>query len=257
MQVFLSASKGLLPTALHRAAEATGQISTSQAKRVALDAVDDLTLGEAADLDLPLLTPNEAIAKLGWVMMIGARVSAVNDDYLSLESLSSILRYRYHNLSLDYQPLDEGIFPAVVDYNSSSGQVESWSLGDDRLTKRPEEPAEPLPPPAESPPPDPASPTETVTTSSVAAASSAPAKAKTVTPNQPKPKVTLISSSKVEPGLTVGANLAAGETLVLPARDLISPNTVPLSEALILSLLSLIAGMLSLRGRRFRHLLER
>ncbi len=251
MQVFLSQTKGALPTSVHRQAEVTGSISSSQSKRITLDALDDLIVGDSQSLTLPEITPSEAITKLGQTFTLKAKVGAISNDYLSLEATSAMLRLRYEQLSTEYKVADEGTFPAVVDYNSSSGLVESWSLGDDELTNRIT-----TPPPAPTPEQTTEGATENVATTVSAVVQSSEKTserptAKTATKTTVAPKAVVTSTREIE--TAVPTAIATNEPLVLPVQDKLNGQTIPVSEALLLSFLSLLAGILSLRGRRFRR----
>lgn len=254
IQIFLGASKGTLPNAIHHEAEAIGEISSSQVKRLTLDAPNDLGVGEPVSLTLLPSTPTEAITKLGQTFILKAKISAVGNDYLSLAATANLLRLRYKQLNTEYKIDDEGTFPAVVDFNSSSGLVDSWSLGGDALVSRPE-PSAPTPPPVTEPPPT-AQPTAEPPTLPSTQPITQTAATTTTTKKVARPtaRVTNVSAVKVAPAEPV----IPIETLVLPVQETIAPTapSVPVTEALILSFLSLVAGILSLRGRRFRHLFE-
>lgn len=262
IQVFLSATKGTLPMARHYQAEATGSISTSQVKRITLDALDDLVLGSAAAFTLPNTTPTEAVTKLGQSVTLVATVNSFTTDYLNLAAAAASLRLRYKELTTEYQSADEGHFPAVVDYNSSSGQVEAWSLGGDILTNR----LTPVTPPEETTEPEPVIPpvaptiiptNPTLGFSSTVEIKTVTATTTSATTKTSSPTAQILNTTPLQSANAGMAVLPAEEPLVLPASSKeTSPNGIPLEETFLLCFLSLLAGILSLRGRRFRRLFD-
>lgn len=229
IQVFLSSSKGALPNGNAKQAEVVGEVSSAQTKRLVLEAADDLAIGHTTALNFPVVTATEALTKLGWGVTISGKINAKSSSLLSLETLTTVLRLHYKTLQATYAVGDSGRFPAIVDYNSSSGQVESWLVGPDELTDHPV-----------------VTETEVSQTEAAVSASSATSSPQTAS-RQAAPVVAVKPTAQL---VTTTVPSTDQATLVAPTQTR-TPVGVPPQEVIIMSLISLAVGLLSLRGRRF------
>lgn len=246
LQIFLSATKGSLPVTAHYRAIATGEISTSQTKRLIIGALSELRIGERHIYPFPARNVAEAVARPGTTAVVSAEVGGVGSGYLSLKSTFSSIKMHFSALSQTYQVGQIISLPVISDLNSSSGAVEFWATGDsDALVGAPV--TDSLPdvtapevkgtvsnddvdstengdPVAEAP-----AVTEVVVSTPVAALP--PPEIITITRT-----IREVSAEPESPVAVAGVSYQAGNSF----------------ETLVLASLSLCVGMLLARGRRFR-----
>ncbi|MCR4278070.1 MAG: hypothetical protein NUV80_05210 [Candidatus Berkelbacteria bacterium] len=229
IQIFLSQTNGLLPTQMKVKAVVTGEISSSQTKRVLLNTLGDLDLGSQASWTQPIVSSDEAINYQGQSVQLKGMVMGTDTDYLTLGSL----KLHFIGAKTVFQKDDQLIVPAVIDWNSASGSFEAWALSTDYQLVSRSQPA--------------ASATTAPTTSNSGTTtpkkSVVTKKATTPTPVvSSKPISTVAGSSKPDevPVIVSGVQSNGGN------ND---------SRTISMSIVSLLAGLLSFRGRRFRRYL--
>lgn len=231
IQVYLSQTSGSLPTTTKINAVVTGEISTSQTKRVLLDALADLELGDATTWTLPTINADQAVDWQGRLVQLKGSVTDIETDYLMLGSL------KLHFLGAKgiFQPDDQAQWSAVIDWNSSSGKVEAWatSLSYQLLSRVPPPPS---PPVVVSPPT-----ASNLTTGSSTVKKTAAVTKKTTSISATNPTVKTVSSQSQPTDTPV---IVAG----VQSNDSSNDN-----RTISMSAVSLIAGLLSFRGRRFRR----
>lgn len=241
IQIFLSASKGALPNVRNLKAVVNGEISSSQAKRVILEAPDDLELGNSASIIRPNLTPDEGDTYRGRTVDLEGKLTAAASDYLSFERTTAALKLHFQTLGQKYQKDDTLRVAAVVDYSSSSGQTEAWALGlNDELLNRPPVAVEEEEPAADDEPIATKTETKKATTSAA----------------KPAPKVATSSTTtkKVTPTAIAKKPATKVVTPTVQVAATQSRNIFP-TEVVVMSLVSLLAGLLAVRGRRLKRFL--
>ncbi|MDO8649792.1 MAG: hypothetical protein Q7K33_00550 [Candidatus Berkelbacteria bacterium] len=227
VQIFLSQTSGLLPTQTKIKAVATGEISTSQTKRVLLNSLTDLELGSASTWNGPIINPDQVTSYLGRSVQVKGAVSDTDTDYLTLGNL----KLHFVGAKTIFQKDDQLIIPAVVDWNSASGHNEAWALSTDYQLIFRNQPAT----------------STAITVSSGVSETVAPKKA---TVAKKSTLSTPIASSKPVP--TVAGTSKPSETPVIVAGAESNNNNTD-NQTISMSLVSLIAGLVSFRGRRFRR----
>lgn len=239
IQIFLSVAKGKLPNVRDRVAVVNGEISSSQAKRVILDAASDIELGSGETVTRILVTADQADSLLGRTVDLKGKLTAVAGDYLSLERAASVLKLHFQSLAQTYQKNDLVQVAAVVDYNSSSGQTEAWALNlTDQLLDRPT-----------TQPDDPGLTENSAKVSVSTNNSSTESKKATAESNSTsKPIAAKVAETKLNQ--LSPAKKTSPPVQVAAART----RTIFPAEVTIMSLVSLIAGLLAVRGRRLRKL---
>lgn len=125
IQVYLSTSKGELPNVSDKQVSVTGEISSSAAKRIILDSPLDLEVTDGESISPAQISIDEIGNFLGRLVILRSRIYAIEKDFFSFNAV------KVHG------SLGSGLFgkgdlissTAVVDYNSSSGNVELWQVG--------------------------------------------------------------------------------------------------------------------------------
>lgn len=228
LQVFLSQTTGLLPTTTKITAIATGEISTSQTKRVLLSTLSDLELGSASTWTPPTINADQAVDWQGRSVLLKGSVTDIETDHLTIGSL----KLHFVGAKNQFQKDDQAQWLSVIDWNSSSGKVEAWATSSNyQLLSRFQ-----APPPVVSPP----SPSSLTTVSS---------KVKKTTAATKKSATTLATNLPVK---TVSSLSQSTDTPVMVA-SIQSTDSSNDSRTISMSAVSLLAGLLSFRGRRFRR----
>ncbi|MEK7170898.1 MAG: hypothetical protein AAB774_01160 [Patescibacteria group bacterium] len=228
IQVYLSKSSGSLPNVTKKMAVATGEISSSQTKRIILDTLADLEIGDLTSWTAPSINVDEATNYLGRTAALKGTISNVSTDDALFQLLAGALKLHFEGAKTIFQAEDQIVTPAVVDWNSASDQVEAWALSADyQLISR-------LQPTVPTPSPDPV----------VAPKKAATTKKATVTAKPVANKTIAVAEESRPTPVLVGAT----ETTTTPQTS--SNQTLPMSAV------SLVAGLLSFRGRRFRRYLS-
>lgn len=229
IQVYLSQTTGLLPTTIKINAIATGEVSTSQTKRVLLDALADLELGNTSAWTEPIINSDQVAEYQGRSVQLKGSVTDIETDYLTLGSL----KLHYLGAKGVFQPADQAQWPSVVDWNSSTGKVEAWATSTNyQLLSRVPPPL----PPAVSPP----------TVTSTTTASSPVKKTAEVTK-----KTTSITATN--PTVKTVSNQSQPTDTPVIVAGVQSNNNSNDSKTISMSAVSLLAGLVSFRGRRFRR----
>ncbi|HSX42401.1 MAG TPA: hypothetical protein VLE93_03590 [Candidatus Saccharimonadales bacterium] len=230
IQVFLDNSKGALPGGVNKLATATGQISTSQTKRLILSALDDLAIGSAQTWPLSEFGVDELVNHLGQAVTVKANLSATASDSFNLTTAGGFLKFHFPTNLLNYAAGSLAQLPLVTDYNSSSGAIETWYLGSGASLI--------------------SAPATGVINATTAALTSAVSS--TTTKTVGKTLTTQVKkSSTVAAAAGASLPLAAGSnqpTLVAGAQENDFAQTAALAVA------SFLAGALAIRGRRFNKL---
>ena len=227
IQIFLSQTGGLLPTQTKIKAIVTGEISTSQTKRVLLNSLTDLELGSASFWNEPIIDPDQATTHLGRSVRVKGQVKDVETDSLTLGNL----KIHFVGAKTIFQKDDQLIIPSVIDWNSASGHNEAWALSTDyQLIFRNQ--------------------SATSTTTTVSSSVSEGIVPKKTTVSKKSTSSTPKASSKTVP--TVAETLKPSDTPVIVAGAQ-SNNRNTDNRTISMSLVSLIAGLVSFRGRRFRR----
>lgn len=236
IQVFLSSSKGNLTAPLHAFAVVNGEVSSSQTKRLILDAPDDLALG-ADSSPVPALpvSTGEVDQFQGRVVSLRDVVTELSTGYLTLDpELRIHFEYLAQNLKSIFQADDLVELVAIVDWNASTDQTEAWYFGRGYTILQRTAPAPKTAPPSGSKTSKKVSSTNTV---KVRSEPSPPAIAS-------KPGV-----KSTTPKLLVQGVQDSTET----------PTAMSSTEHLstvVLVFLGLATGMLAIQGRRFQRLLK-
>lgn len=232
IQVYLSQTSGALPTTTKINAVVTGEVSTSQTKRVLLDTLADLELGDTTTWTPPTINADQAVDWQGRLVQLKGSVTDLETDYLTL----GLLKLHFVGAKNIFQKDDQALWPAVIDWNSSSGKVEAWATSSIyQLLSWVQAP----PPPIASPP----TVTTTTTTSSTV---------KKTTTATKKLATTLATSLPVK---TVSSLPQSTDTPVVVAgvQSNQSKESNNDNRTISMSAVSLMAGLLSFRGRRFRR----
>ncbi len=246
IQLYLSQSKGSLGVVVGQRGRVTGEISSSQAKRILLEAVDDwFTVGNGT-ITPETIRASEVDQAQGLVVHLRAEVTDLSTDSLSLDPEVKVHLDLLVQAVKDVFRLGDVVeIPAVVDWNSSSSQTEAWYLGTGhKIIERVSPPA-----PAAARKPSKASPAKKSTQPKATTQAKAVAQAATST-TAAKPVVRVARVSPISPPLVKSAAKTADEIQVAPQAATNNINTTALS------FLGIITGMLAIQGRRFRQLLS-
>lgn len=131
IQVYLSSSKGLLPEGSGQAVIVTGSIGSGQVRKINLEQAGDLTLlGTSGTLTLPTGDIATGKGKLGQVAIIGGASSSLDADSFTLSDQLDSLKIHFDDASKLLKLAISVTLPVVIDWNSSSSQIEAWYLGD-------------------------------------------------------------------------------------------------------------------------------
>ncbi|MDP3992805.1 MAG: hypothetical protein Q8Q05_01145 [bacterium] len=230
IQVYLSQTTDVLPTTTKINAIATGEISSSQTKRVLLDTLADLELGSNSTWTEPNINADQAVDYQGRLVGLKGSVTDLETDYLTLGSL----KLHFTGAKSIFQKDDLAQWSAVIDWNSSSGKVEAWTTSSNyQLLSRVQAPSQPS---AVTP-----LPISNATSSSSTAKKTTAVTKKTVSTSVTSPTTTTISSQPqpTDAPVIVGA--------------VQNKNTSSDNQTISMSAVSLLAGLLSFRGRRLRR----
>jgi hypothetical protein len=226
IQVFLSKAKGAFPNIKDRTALVTGELSSSQTKRIIIDAPDDAIIGGVAAIDpVAAATSDELQQRLGEKVVLNSTATDVESDYFTLSS--QLARIKAH-LTESKTYLSEGDsiqFSAIVDWNSASEAVETWVFPESVVVSRVQTTK------TESPKPQPA-----------------PVKRATqpaVSKSTPAPAVVAAATKKITPIANQTSNPA-------PVGSIPSQH-----QNIITVLLSSLGLLVASNGRRFQRLLSR
>jgi len=235
LQIFLSQTKGILPTSLTQSFLARGEVSTSQTKRVLLDDLADLELLGTGEVSTPTMNADEAANHMGQIMKINGQATLVDSASISLKTLSVDLKLHYTAAKDKFLAKDEVTIPSVVDWNSSSGKVEAWYLGSgSELISR--------------------SATTTTTTAAVTSTSLAKSSPKTSTKQAAAGSASTGSKVAAQSSGVPKAN-SVPMTQVAAAH---SSNSSSLNQSslTVLLVLTLLSSFIVSRGRRFQNWLS-
>ncbi|MEK7202217.1 MAG: hypothetical protein AAB669_01660 [Patescibacteria group bacterium] len=229
IQVYLNQTSGALPTTTKINAVVTGEVSTSQTKRVLLDTLADLELGDTTTWTPPTINADQVIDYQGRLVGLKGSVTDIETDYLMLGSL----KLHFVGAKGVFQKDDQAQWLSVIDWNSSSGKVEAWATSTNyQLLSR----VTPSVPPVVSPP----------TVTSTTTASSTVKKTNAVTK-----KTTSISATN--PTVKTVSNQSQPTDTPVIMAGVQSQNNSNDSKTISMSAVSLLAGLVSFRGRRFRR----
>jgi hypothetical protein len=148
IQVFLSKTKGAIANVKNKRALVTGELSSSQTKRIIIDAPDEVLIGEpSAVTPVAVKTAEELQQRLGELLQLSGSAAEVGSDYLRLEFWLNRIKAHLLNVK-DYLTKGDSIeFSAIVDWNAASGAVEAWVLPESVQVTKPlstqAEPAQP------------------------------------------------------------------------------------------------------------------
>jgi len=227
IQFFLSRSRGTLPQIWAKQAIVTGEISSSQAKRVVLESADDLEIGQNTVIARRRLLTTQAKQALGWTADLEGAVGALTADDLSLRQSNELLKVHFRLAKELFRLEDRLLVPVVIDWNSASGKVEAWSLSQDyQLLSRVNQAGQ----------------------GTIASTETKTAKAATATK----------SSSASQSAAAVKRTAAAAPILTKAAQKTALPQSKssPLAAPnIVLAFISLMTGALVVRGRRFQALI--
>lgn len=225
IQLYLSTSKGQLNLPVGTAVVADGQISTAQAKRVLLDSPADVETTGSGTVQPATITPTDAPNNLGRLVTLRAQITAVQKDHFNFDSLKI-------HAATNFGVGDLVETTGVVDLNSSSGAVEQWVAGSPILLQ------------AAAPAPSPTPVTKPVST-----------KAKTTTAAMSSKPSSPPASPAVTPPLMPSAT-PVPTALVSAASDTTNTasNQNQTQTTMLLSALSFLAGIITVRGKRFTNL---
>lgn len=137
IQVFLSRTKGVITNIKNKTALVTGELSSSQTKRIIIDAPDDAIIGEAATIDPSAVSSSDELQqRLGEKVALNSTATAVESDYFTLSS--QLARIKAHlTESKNYLSVGDSIqFSAIVDWNSASEAVETWVFPESAVVSR-------------------------------------------------------------------------------------------------------------------------
>ena len=247
IQVYLNQTNGLLPTQTKVKAIVTGLISSSQTKRVILDSLTDLEIGSSVNWIEPIIGSDEASNHLGRSVRLKGNVETTETDFLNFRQLTGSFKLHFAGAKTLFRPDDQLIVGAVIDWNSASGKNEAWALSADyQLVTRLQLPS-PIQPPSQTV----VSPAASETSSASPAkpvvkpvvATKKVTKEKTIAPTVKLPPTPIPLQPPKPPSTPV--IVAATETNQ-------SPND---NQTISMSIVSLITGLLSFHGRRFRRFL--
>ena len=238
IQVYLNQTNGALPTKTKINAVVSGEISSSQTRRVILGSVADLELGNLTNWSLPIVEPDQANNFIGRSVQLKGGVVTANTDDLYFHRLTDPLKLHYVGAKALFRPDDQLIVPAVIDWNSASGKNEAWALSADyQLISRQELANSVVATVPVS---------QTVPTTLIQK-SITPKKQISITPAKttlsPTPSSVNLSAPPVAPIIVAGVQASQTDD---------GTNS---QQTISLGLISLVTGLLSFRGRRFRHLL--
>lgn len=242
IQVYMSTSKGSLPSEMGQVIRVTGEISSSKAKRILVDDGVDISLGEKRGVTKKSLSSNSAKDYLGFVANIEGKIASFGTNSFYLTSSDDQLKVNVSDelATIKDKFLEESrvVVPAVIDVNTANSQVESWYLDEEIELLS-------LPPSDSS--------TETTATKL----------------GSQTDKVKSLSTTSKNASSKTGATTPTTTTLAkrTTASPAISNQTqvegahanggLPSSHVILLGIMSLSAGLLSTSGKRFRSLLNR
>jgi hypothetical protein len=235
IQLYLNQSRGQLDRRKYDALTATGEISSSAVKRLIIGAPDDVTLEGVGELTAPLLALGELPDRLGQVVSLRETITQLTKDNAVLaETLKVHLQALGRSAREVFALKDTVELSVVVDWNSSSGKVEAWYLGEPYSITQSFHSVAPTPQQSSVA----VAPTKAVTKPT---ASVKPAVALQVATVNRQAAPTLVQGEKAGTFLGSGEG-SATETAGTPTG--------------LMSFLSLAVGMLAMKGRRFRQVFD-
>ncbi len=231
IQIYLSSTKGALPKYSGKRARVTGEISTSQVKRIVLDQADDLQLGAENIVSPKSATTEEASKLLGILASLKGEVISSSTGSLTLQTKNVGLKVNLDANKPEFNKGDTVSLTALVDWNSSSGAVEGWYVdGTLKILTRAEPTIEPILP--------------TLTVALVT-----PPTAKQVK------KIAELAGVSASNQSISDAKLA-DQNKSTQVADAKSKNLPTTSSTVVLSFVSLLAGLVSSTGNRFQRLIN-
>lgn len=129
IQVYLSSAKGQINQGYGSVATATGEISTSKTKRILLNSLSDFEVSN--EQQIVALTSSDiktATENLGKVHQLTGALSSVTSTSLIMSDNSASLKIRFQEVADALKEAGSVTLPAIVDWSSSSSQVEAWYL---------------------------------------------------------------------------------------------------------------------------------
>lgn len=241
IQLYLNSSAGTLPSTRFAQAVATGEISSSQVKRVSLGASDDLVLGNLSShspVQTDLVT---AINTLGQRYLLRGAVSNINTDDFSLNENGASLKIHLTGAKTKLLTGETISLVVLVDWNSSSGSVEGWYTNE--LLEIPIHLVSSTTSPA----------TSTTSNSTSSQVTSSKVSLATTTQKTASASAKTTPSSQIP---SLKSSVSSLPTLVSASQDDALPGTAnPELGQSLLSALTLVTLLSALRGRRLRKVL--
>jgi len=231
IQLFLSQSRGQLPDYSGFEIIASGEISSSQAKRIILGSSDELEVMQAKSLERKRVLVNNAQTWLGMVVDLEGTVAKTEQNHLFFEATEQLFKLHFQAAKEVFQKLDRLAVPAVVDWNSSSSQIEAWAISRDfHLLSRLDKTAE------------------------SDASSSAEVASKPTKTSPSSSKISAAGATEIASATPSTPNGGARPTVIAGATsEKPQPARKQSAQLLAMSLASLAAGILVSNGRRARR----
>lgn len=228
IQVYLSSDKGALRFQPNQKVRFDGTISSSQAKRVGLNSLSDVDLIGVGSVLPQKIELKDANQYLGRTVKLDGTLSDLETDSSFVADGLNLLKTHFVGIKEKYLTGDRVELPVVIDFNSASGEIESWFLGQgDLLLQR-------------------------------AAPSPKVVPATKATPKASSSKATLKSSTPSSSSILTVAKASKSVPIVQPqifsAALTDSKATSPYQQYTML-LTTLLAGIIASTGTRFRRFL--
>lgn len=237
IQIFLSRTKGVLPDRTQISVIATGEISSSQVKRIVLDSLGDLQLSVNQTRNPTTIIPSQIEQFVGRLVSLKATVKKLSTDYFEVSNGTALLKVKYPGVKDLFLSEDQIAVDTVIDWNSSSGQTEAWAWPSKyQILFRP-----PI--------------SQTIVASEQAAPKAVQVAKPSASKSIPAPVATKTTASVPLVRKVVATTTEPSQALVAGMSS--TDNSLDLRTIVILGLLSLTAGLISLTGRRFRILINR
>jgi len=235
IQVYLDSSIDItkIQELKNRQLKITGEISSAQAKRIAVGITDIFNIGETKSIVPKIIEVTKINDNLGNLVLINGTVEELGTDYFILKNGETLVKIHYPSPKDTYIEGDEISIVTIIDYNSSSKQTEGWSaVGQVQITNR-----------AETVTQDTEENAAAVVSAIKSTVSTKKVSASKASIQSSKP--TVIKSSAI---ITDPKNTIIEEGLGLPVKSEESNY--------LTSLIGLITGALAMRGKRFQQILR-
>lgn len=234
IQVYLSSNKGNL---VHRSPErirVTGEISSSEVRRIVLAAPDEVTsLGVGNPISPQVINLGEVGQYLGRLLSLEGRVTEVSVSEVTLGGELKIdFAFLNQNVKNLFRINDTMAATIVADWNSSTDQVEGWYGGGGYGIV-----ARAIPPTAPKP-------VKSTTKKTAGTAASTARKTDTTQP------AAAAKVARIQPLVQGARSEALDGNRTSMATNVPAPMSTPM-----LATLGLLTGMLVVQGRRFRRYL--